>query len=165
MSTAPRQYEFSQDQNALISSLAGKMRFVGLFANVVGILNILVAILVIVAVFRDRVPDSWVKQLPAETQKQVEEQRSKLPKNNFLWGVALNAGVIGLFYLLLGTWMRSSGGEFQKIVDTQGSDITHLMNALSSLHNMFALLYTLLVVTIIFGLIGLGLTLWQQFGG
>src|SRR5262249_55775357 len=129
MSASP-QYEFSQEQNALIGSLAGKMRFVGLFLVVVGVLNLVIAGLGLGAIFRDRVPQSWVDQLPAEAKKQVEEQKGKLPGNDNLWGVALNTAVVGLFYVLIGTWTRSAGGEFQKIVDTAGRDISHLMSAL-----------------------------------
>jgi hypothetical protein len=165
MSLPPRQYEFSQEQNALIGSLASKMRFVGLFFEVVGVINILIALLVVVAVYRDRVPQSWVNQLPPEAKEKFEEQKDKLPANNHLWGIALNAGVVGLFYLVMGVWTRTAGGSFQKIVDTQGSDISHLMSALSSLHSMYALVYTLLVLTLLVGLLGLGLTLFNQFRG
>src|SRR5262249_9073593 len=164
MSQSP-QYEFSQEQNALIGSLASKMRFVGLFFLAVGVLNVLIALLVVVAVFRDRVPQKWVDQLPAEAKAKVEEQKDKLPANNHLWGIAINAGVVGLFYLVMGAWTQAAGDSFRKIVDTQGSDISHLMSALSSLHSMYALVYTLLVVTILLGLVALGVTLFQQFGG
>jgi hypothetical protein len=37
------------------------------------------------------------------------------------------------------------------------------MNGLSSLYSMYSLLYTLLVVTLLFGLISIGLTLVQYF--
>ena len=164
MSASP-QYEFSQEQNALIGSLASKMRFVGLFFVAVGVLNLVIAALVLVAIFRDRVPQSWVDQLPAEAKKQVEEQKGKLPGNGGLWGVALNAAVVGLFYVLIGTWTRSAGGEFQKIVDTAGRDISHLMSALGSLHSMYALIYTLLVVTLLIGLVALVMVLWKSFTG
>jgi hypothetical protein len=164
MSQSPSQYEFSQEQNTLIGSLASKMRFVGLFFIVVGVVNLLVALLVVLAVFRDRIPQKWVDELPAETKAKVEEQKVKLPANNYLWGIALNVGVVGLFYLVMGVWTRTAGDSFQKIVDTQGSDISHLMNALSALHSMYALVYTLLVVTILLGLVALVVTLVQQLG-
>jgi hypothetical protein len=164
MSSSP-QYEFSQEQNALIGSLATKMRFVGLFFAILGALNVLVAILVVVAIYRDRVPKSWVDKLPAEAKAKVEEQKDQLPANNHLWGIALNVGVVGLFYLLMGVWTRSAGGSFAQIVTTQGRDISHLMNALSSLHSMYALVYTLLMVTLLLGVVALGVTLFQQFAG
>jgi hypothetical protein len=165
MSLSPPQYEFTQEQNALIGSLAAKMRFVGLFFVIVGVINVIVALLVVVAVFRDRIPQKWIDQLPAESKAKVEEQKDKLPTNNHLWGIALNAGVVGLFYLVMGGWTRSAGSSFQQIVTTQGSDISHLMRALLSLHSMYSLVYALLVVTILLGLVGLGLTLLHQVGG
>jgi hypothetical protein len=163
MSSSPPQYEFTQEQNTLIGSLALKMRFVGLFFIVVGLLNVLVALLVVLAVYRDRVPQKWIDQLPAESKAKFEENKGKLPTNNHLWGIAINAGVVGLFYLVMGAWTRSAGASFQKIVDTQGSDISHLMSALSSLHSMYALIYTLLVLTLLLGLLALGLTVYTQF--
>jgi hypothetical protein len=163
MSVASPQYEFTQQQNALIGSLASKMRFVGLFFVVVGLINLLIALLVVVSVFRDRVPQKWVDQLPAESKANFEKQKDKLPSNNYLWGIAINVGVVGLFYLVMGAWTRSAGSSFGQIVTTQGSDISHLMTALSSLHSMYALVYTLLVVTLIMGLVGFGLTVYNQF--
>jgi hypothetical protein len=94
----------------------------------------------------------------------VEEQKDKLPTNGHLWGIAINTGVVGLFYLVMGVWTRMAGDSFQKIVQTRGSDISHLMSALSSLHSMYALVYTLLMVTLLLGLVALLLTLFKQFG-
>jgi hypothetical protein len=164
MSGSSPQYEFSQEQNTLIGSLASKMRFVGLFFEIVGVLNIVIGLLVVVAIFRDRVPQNWIDQLPSDAKAKVEEQKDKLPTNSHLWGIAINAGVVGLFYLVMGVWTRTAGDSFQKIVQTQGSDISHLMSALSSLHSMYALVYTLLMVTLLLGLAALLLTLFKQFG-
>ena len=157
------QYEFSQQENTLIGSLASKMSFVGLFFVVVGVLNLLMAVLLVVAIYRNRVPESWVNQLSADAKKQVEEQADKLPPNNQLWGMTLNLGLVGLFYLLMGTWTRSAAASFKEIVQTRGGDISHLMKALSSLHSMYALLYMLLLITLLLGLAFLGLALYQRF--
>jgi len=98
------------------------------------------------------------------TRKKVDEYApEKLPANNHLWGIALYAGVTGLFFLLLGVWTRSAAGSFRKIVDTRGSDITNLMNALSSLQSMYGLLQLLLVLALLGGLLAVGLTLYQYF--
>jgi hypothetical protein len=169
------QYEFSHEQNTLIDSLGSKMRFVGLFALVLGVINVVMCLLIIVAIYRDRVPPVWKaktkeyldkarEKLPDDVKKQAEEYSlEKLPANNHLWGIAINAGIIGLFYLLMGGWTRSAGLSFQKVARTQGSDITHLMNGLGSLYSMYTLLYTLLVLTLVFGLIAIGFTLYQYF--
>jgi hypothetical protein len=102
MSVATPQYEFTEQQNALIGSLASKMRFVGLFFVIVGLVNLLIALLVVVAIFRDRVPKSWIDSLPAESKAKIEQQKDKMPNNNYLWGIAANVGVVGLFYLVMG---------------------------------------------------------------
>jgi len=176
MSVPSPQYEFSEEQNRLIGSLAGKMRFVGLFAVILGVINVIMALLVVGAIYRDRLPPGWsekVKEyqekarekLPDDLRKQSEEYSvDKLPPSNHLWGIALNVGVVGLFYLLMGAWTRAAGTSFQKIVDTRGNDITNLMNGLGSLHSMYTLIYTLLVVTLLFGLVSIALTLWQYYG-
>jgi hypothetical protein len=174
----PGQYEFSGEQNVVIGSLGSKMRFVGLFAAVLGVINLIIALLVVVAIFRDRIPADWKakskeymekakEKLPDDLKKQADEYSlDKVPAGNHsLWGIAINVGIVGLFYLLMGVWTRSAGESFEKIATTQGSDITNLMNGLNSLHKMYSLLYTLLVVTLVFGLIAIGLTLFQYFTG
>ena len=162
--TLMSQYEFSNEQNTLIGSLSYKVRFVGMFFVALGVLNFLVSILVIVAIYRNHIPKEWVDQLPEDVKAQAEKIPSdKIPANNQLWGTAINTAVIGLFYLLMGVWTRAAGASFEQIVTTQGSDISHLMNALSSLHSMYALFYTLLVITLVFMLVGIGVTLYSRF--
>jgi len=43
-------YEFSGDQNRLIGNLAGKMGFVGLLAVILGLLNLVMALLVTIGI-------------------------------------------------------------------------------------------------------------------
>lgn len=168
-------YEFSGDQNKVIGSLAGKMRFVGLFAVVLGVVYLILALLVVGAVYRDRIPADWKsktkdylekarEKLPEDVRKQADQYSlDNLPPNNHLWGIAISTGASGLFYLLLGVWTRSAGGAFQKIVDTRGSDIKNLMDGLGSLHHMYSLLYTLLVLILLAGLLSLALTIYRQY--
>lgn len=170
------QYEFTRDQNTLVSSLSGKMRFVGLFSVIFGVIGLLITALAIVAIYRDRLPPGWAdkmkeyqqaarEKLPEDAKKKVDDYApDKLPANNHLWGIALYAGVTGVFFLLLGVWTRASGRSFQKIVDTQGSDLTNLMNALSSLQSMYSLIHLLLLGALLGGLVAIGLTLYQYFG-
>jgi hypothetical protein len=125
--------------------LAGKMNFVGLLAVILGVLNLLMALLVVVAVYRDRIPADWKAKTneyvekarekpPEDVRKQAEEYSlDKLPANNHLWGIAIGTGASGLFYLLLGIWTRSASQSFRKIVDTRGNDISNLMNGLGAL--------------------------------
>src|SRR5262245_53873477 len=108
-----KQYEFSQEQNQLIGSLASKMSVVGLFANIVGVINILMALLVVAAIYQDKIPATWkekskeyMQKLPDDVRSQADKHLEEMPPKNHLWGFALNFGVVGLFYLLLGTWTR-----------------------------------------------------------
>lgn len=167
-----RQYEFSQNENQLIGSLASKMSVVGLFANIVGVINIVMALFVVAAIYQDKIPESWktkskeyMEKLPEDVRSEAGKHLEQMPPKHHLWGIALNIGVVGLFYLMLGTWTRSAAVSFKKIVDTQGQDISFLMKALDSLHSMYSLVYTLLMVVLIAGLIFLGLALYQRFGG
>jgi len=174
MSSSP-QYEFTQDQNAQIAGLAGKMCFVGLFSVIFGVIGLLITLLAVVAIYRDRLPPGWAdkikeyqqaarEKLPEDARKKVDEYApEKLPANNHLWGIAIYVGVTGLFFLLLGVWTRSAAGSFRKIVDTQGSDITNLMKALSSLHSMYGLIYLLLAAALLGGIVAVGLTVYQYF--
>jgi len=165
------QYEFTSEQNTLIGGLGGKMRFLGLFAIVLGVINLLIALLTVVAIYRDRVPAEWkaktkeyMEKLPDDVKKQAEEYSlEKLPANHYLCGIAINLVVVGLFYLLMGVWTRSAGGAFQRIVATRGSDIRNLMDGMRSLHQMYSLLYTLLVVILLAGVVSLGLTLYRYY--
>ncbi len=151
-------YEFTREQNELIGDLAGKMRLVGLIGVVLGILNLLSALLLLLFVFQDRLPADMLQRIP-------EEVRKQMPPTAYLWGYLLQVAAVGLIFLLLGVWTRSSASSFHQIVDTSGRDISHLMEALDSLRRMYALLYSLIVVTLLVFLVGLGLQLYHRFAG
>jgi hypothetical protein len=175
MSMSTSAYEFSGDQNQLIGSLAAKMSFVGLLALVLGLLNLLLALFVVAAVYRNRIPPDWLsktndyvekarEKLPDDVRKQAEQYSlDKLPANDHLWGVAIGTGATGLFYLLLGIWTRSAAGSFRKIVETRGNDIKNLMDGLGSLHRMYSLLYTLLMLILLAGVASIGFTVYQYY--
>src|SRR5262245_45023225 len=120
-------YEFTTEQNELIGDLARKMKLVGLIGVVLGILNLLSALLLLVFVFQDRLPADVLQRIP-------EDVRRQMPPTGYLWGYLLQAAVIGLIFLLIGVWTRSSASSFRQVVDTTGRDISHLMDALGSLH-------------------------------
>jgi hypothetical protein len=168
MSTVPpREYEFNQEQNKVIGGLATRMRGVGFFLIVVAVVNFLVTVLVVVAIYRARLPQGYVdsvleKVASQKTRTDVNAQLSKLPANDHLWGIAISSAVNGLIYLLIGVWTQSASRSFGKIVETQGSDISHLMNALSSLNKMYSLIYTLIVLTLLVFLVAVGLAIYSQ---
>ena len=171
---APR-YEFTPEQNQLIGGLAGKMKFVGFFAILAGLINLVMALLLVAAIYRDRIPEEWKTKtrgylsqvrdkLPEEVRAQAEQYSiDRLPAANHLWGIAIETAAVAVFLLLLGAWTRSAGDSFRKIVETRGSDVTHLMDALGSLHGMYSLFYAILLIVLLVGLVGLGLALFQAF--
>jgi hypothetical protein len=151
-------YEFTEVQNRQIGSLARKMRLVGFVAVVLGLVQLILGILLVVCVFRDQLPADALRRIPEDTLKQ-------LPPPNQLWAVIVQAGASGLIFLLIGLWTRSAAAEFQQIVNTTGSDITHLMSALGSLHKMYSMLSALIIIGILAFLLSIGLLLYTRFYG
>jgi hypothetical protein len=151
-------YEFTEAQNREIGSLARKMRLVGLVAAILGAVNLFLGLLLLVYAYRDQLPAEALRRIPEDTLKQ-------LPPPSQLWAVAMQALASGLIFLLIGLWTRSAGGEFRQIVDTAGHDIGHLMRALGSLHKMYSLLYTLIIVGILAFLVSIGVFLYTRYSG
>jgi hypothetical protein len=166
-SVSPREYEFSPDQNVLFSALSSRMRVVGLVLAVVGVLNLLAGLIIVLAIYRAKLPQDYVDsvlQKASETTKtDVKAQLDKLPPDNQLWGLAIGGFVNGLVYLLIGVWTRSAAGSFQKIVDTRGHDISHLMHALAALNRMYTLICTIILIGLLLLLATLGLFLYAHF--
>src|SRR5262249_49092846 len=143
------------------AALAGRMRGVGLFLVFIAVLDFVVAAVIVLAIYRAKLPQSYVDSVLAKaaeaTRTDVKAQLEKLPPDNHLWGIAISSAVNGLIYLLIGVWTQSAAGSFKKIVDTQGSDIHHLMDALSSLNKMYTLIYTIIVIGLLCLLAMIGL--------
>jgi hypothetical protein len=59
-------------------------------------------------------------------------------------------------------WTRSAGRSFQQVVDTTGSDVRHLMDALAELNKMYALIYTLIAIGLLVLIASLGLFIYAQ---
>jgi hypothetical protein len=176
MSTAA-QYEFTERENSQLRTLAGRMSFVGFFSAAFGVLALLTCLLTVLFIFHDRLPagfrekaGEYLKKAQASLPEDLKNQASdyaldRIPTgHNFLTGVAIFTGVTGLIFLLQGIWTRSSAASFQKIVDTRGNDIGHLMSAVGSLESMYGQIYLLLLGGLLAGVIALGLTLYHYFG-
>ena len=131
---AAAEYEFDTTQNRTIGGLAAAMRVVGLFLLVLGGLYGVGAVVQAVFAYTHGVPWAFV-------------------------GVLFN-GLVALLLFELGVWTRAAAAEFQEIVDTAGSDITNLMEALEYLRLNYATVslivkvYAVLVVlTVLFGVV------------
>ena len=138
------QTEFNDEQNRLITSLAVKMRSVGMFVVVLGLVLAVQAVMAGLKVASGEVssPDHvgrWLKWLPT-----------------------VILAVCAAIFLAIGFWSRSSGASFLKIVTTQNRDVWHLGNALSSQYNMFSLLNTLVVIALIVLIASLALHLFSK---
>lgn len=151
-------YEFTGEQNDLIGRLAKKMGLVGTVNVIVGVLYLVSAVLLLAFIFQDKLPADVIAKIP-------DDVKSKVPANTYLWGIVIQTALAGLIFLLIGVWTKSAAASFQDIVATTGRDISNLMGALSSLHKMYALLYTLIIATLVAFLVGLGLQLYLRFGG
>lgn len=105
-------YEFTTDQNQLIGTLAGRMKFVAIFFIVLG------CIMGLAGLFN----------LPA--------------------GIVYL--VMAAIYIIIGIWTIGASNSFKKIVETEASDISHLMNALNELKKLYTLQYVLVIIAIVF---------------
>jgi hypothetical protein len=168
MSSVPsRGYEFNQDQNAVIGDLASRMRGVGFFLTIVGLLNLLAAALVVVTIYRAKLPQDYVDIVVAKVSEaaktDVAVQLTKLPPDNHLWGMAMGSAINGLLYVLIGAWTRNASSSFKSIVDTKGSDIAHLMEGLGSLSKLYQLIATLIAIGLLLLIATIGFFTYAQF--
>lgn len=148
-------YEFTGDQNNLLSRLAGKMGLVGAVCVVFGAVYLLSAVSVLLLILQDR---QVLEKIPAYV-------TARVPGHNYLWGIVLQMAVAGGVFLAIGLWTRSAAASFRDIVATTGRDISNLMAALDAMHKMYALLATLIIATVVASLVGLGLQLFLRYGG
>src|SRR5262249_13874268 len=122
--------------------------------------------LVVLAIYRAKLPEDYVKvvleKASETTRTDLNAQLSKLPPDKHLWGITVSNAVNGLLYLLIGLWTRSAARSVKKVVATHGSDMSHLMEALSALNKMYGLIYALIVIGLVLFLAAVGLFIYAQ---
>ena len=64
--------------------------------------------------------------------------------------------IYGAIFVLIGFWTVSAARAFRKIVDTQGSDINHLMEALENMRRMYHFQFWVILIAMILILIAVG---------
>ncbi len=111
-----REYEFSDADNAVFRGLSGAMRVVAV-GNAA-----LAAVLLLSAA-----GGMWLSGRAGMASGVAESIAAGLAAVNFIW-------------------LRGAAAEVYAIADTRGSDVTHLMHAMSALRSMFTLQRTLLYV-------------------
>lgn len=108
----PNSFEFSDEQNRTIRDLAAAMKWVAAPLLLVGVMYLVLAFLAVPRLFAD-----W-RDLPA----------------------IIALVLAGLIWFVLGRWISKSSEAFDRVVGTQGQDISNLMVALENLRNGFSLL-------------------------
>lgn len=121
-------YEFGPEQNETIRILASRMKFVGIFYIVIGVLMGIAGLVAL----------------------------AMMP----LFGAVYLLMTIP--QVLIGIWTTRAATSFRMIVESAGSDIQHLSNALDSLRKLYTLQFWILIVVIAFFVLGL---LFSIIGG
>jgi hypothetical protein len=116
-----QQHEFTDEQNRTISDLAASMSVVATLLQLLGLVFGLFAGL----------------------------QAAAVQQLGYGIGPPIGLGVAALLFLALGFWTGSAARSFRRIVESRNEDLWHLMNALGKLHNMYSLLRTLILGSIV----------------
>lgn len=164
------EYEFNDEQNRLIGSLARKMALVGFVMMLFGILQLFNGIMTLVAA---RSPDKVLTAAKdaGMTDAQLTQLETSLTSGSWLSPITISAiafGLTGLLLVVVGMWTQQAAGNFGGIVLTKGQDMHRLMGALGALHKKYTLIYTILWIAAIAGLISFGISLyhwWSARGG
>jgi hypothetical protein len=130
------QYEFNDEQNREISALSDAMRVVASLMQLLGL-----AFVVLCA-------------LTATGAIQVGGG----------YGPVIGLGSAALLCLCIGFWTGGSATSFRKIVETKNEDIWHLMNALGSLNNMYSLLRTIILGSLVLAVIAVAMVAYGLVG-
>jgi hypothetical protein len=71
--------------------------------------------------------------------------------------VVFHAGPIitGALACVVGLWTQRASASFKSVVQTEGKDISHLMDALDDLRKLYSLQYWLLILGLVLALAGL----------
>jgi hypothetical protein len=123
------QYEFSEEQNRQISGLADAMKVTAGLMQLLGLAFVILCTLSITGAVQ----------------------------TGGGYGPPVGLGASALLCLCIGFWTGGSANSFRKIVETKNEDIWHLMNAMGQLHNMYALLRTIILGSLVLAVVGLAL--------
>jgi len=125
------QYEFNDEQNRQISALADAMRVSAGLMQLLGL-----AFVVLTA-------------LTATGAIQTGGMAG--------YGPMIGLGSAALLCLCIGFWTGGAATSFRKIVETKNEDVWHLMNALGQLGNMYGLLRTIILASLVGAVIALAM--------
>ncbi|CAN5640962.1 hypothetical protein BH11PLA2_BH11PLA2_15640 [soil metagenome] len=137
--TAPAaaKYEFNDEQNRTFSSLASAMSVAA------GLLQMLGLVLAILAIL----------------------QGMTTTKGDFAsFGPIVGLTAAGVLLLAFGFWTSGAARSFRKVAETKNEDLWHLMNALRTLNNMYSLVKTIILGSLVLGAVGLVLLVLKVTG-
>jgi hypothetical protein len=121
MSQTPAEYEFSAEQSVVFTKLSDHMKSVGFWFQIYGAMQIIGFLLKLIF------------------------SRYNSERFDFDFGGLLS----GLFFLYLGLFTRRGGWEFRKVSDTQGHDISHLLQALGEVSRFYGILHFVIRLVVI----------------
>jgi hypothetical protein len=122
------QYEFNDEQNRQISGLVDAMR---VCAGLMQLMGLAFVVLCVMSALASRQSGSY--------------------------GPAVGLGAGALLCLSIGFWTGSAATSFRRVVETKNEDIWHLMNALGKLQNMYGLLRTIILGSLVLAVVALAL--------
>ena len=120
------QYEFNDEQNREFSALADAMRVTAGLMQLAGLAFVVLAALTAAHVINT---------------------------NTGGYGPVIGLGAAALLCLCIGFWTGGAATSFRKIMETKNEDIWHLMNAIGSLHNMYGLLRTIILASLVLAVV------------
>jgi hypothetical protein len=147
MSTDPKpeyksaQFEFTEEHGRTIGGLSDAMSTSATLLQLLGVAFATLCGVQIVAVLK--------------TDSQFVTIRDYVP--------AVGFGAAALFCLAFGFWTARASTSFRRIVQTRNEDVWHLMNALGSLHNMYALTRFIILASLVLAVIGVVLAVFGMF--
>lgn len=121
------QHEFNDEQNRQISALADAMRVVAGLMQLLGLGFVVLGALTA----------TGTVQTPGGAG----------------YGPVIGLGAAALLCLCIGFWTGGAAASFRKIVETRNEDVWHLMNALGSLRNMYGLLRTIVLASLVLAVV------------
>jgi hypothetical protein len=71
--------------------------------------------------------------------------------------------VSGAVYLAIGLWTRKAAASFSEIVDTEGSDVDHLMGALGQLLKLYRLQYWMIMIILVVAVLAFVVSIFAEF--
>jgi hypothetical protein len=161
------QFEFDESQNEVIGTLARRMGLVGLVMMLFGILQVINGVSSMII---SRNPQHMLEAAQKAGMSAEQLALLKQATAGGFWSSPLTMSAIafavtGLLLLLIGAWTRMAAGNFARIVQTKGQDVSRLMDGLGALNLMYGLVYYILLIAAAITVVSLIISLIQSWRG